>query len=235
MKISRSLAVALFAFIVFISTITTTRGDGESPNDVITRADLDAALVNEESTHIHMIDTAMKSVVLLTGYRGINDTLIGSGFFVTPTTVITNAHVVNNVKGVRARTKTGTVCNATPRVVDKKRDLAFLSIDCTSETYLTPTYSAKVGQDVYAIGHPDGLEFTVSKGIISANQFLVGMKFVQFDAYTNFGSSGGPLINSDGNVVGVVSNKSEGDKWTGLGIPIEAAKIDIEASFLFIK
>ena len=137
----------------------------------------------------------------------------GSGFIIDPTGyVLTNAHVVANMTRIVVTLKDGT--NYTAEVVgrDPHTDIALLKIE--SETPL-PTVqigdsdNIKVGQWVAAVGSPYGLDQSVTAGIISALQRQLPsdryVPFIQTDAAVNPGNSGGPLMDLDGNVIGINS------------------------------
>ena len=97
----------------------------------------------------------------------------------------------------------------------------------TNETTFTPLQTAglselNLGDDVYAIGAPNSLSYTLTKGVISSKERKVGSQsFIQTDAAINTGNSGGPLLNDAGKVIGVNSYKISNSEGIGLAIPIE--------------
>jgi serine protease Do len=107
---------------------------------------------------------------------------------------------------------------------DKNCDLALLSWEKVSESPLVfadPTTISE-GQTVFALGHPLGLDFTVSRGIISNRQRLIGItNFVQTDVSLNPGNSGGPIINENGEVIGVASKMIGGSQGLGFAISLQ--------------
>jgi len=136
----------------------------------------------------------------------------GSGFIVDPNgLVVTNAHVVEGVTSVQVRLHDGRRFTAPVIGRDNRVDLALLRIEGVSGL---PTLSfgdsnrLRVGEFVMALGHPFGLEHTVSFGIVSRKGAPLtvaapGFDFIQTDAAINPGNSGGPLVNMAGEVVGV--------------------------------
>ena len=118
---------------------------------------------------------------------------------------------------------------------DPKTDIAVIKIEADKEK-LTPAVlgdseSLRVGDWIIAIGNPFGLEHTVTSGIVSAKGRFIGQgsydDFIQTDAAINPGNSGGPLVNLDGEVVGINSaifSRSGGNIGIGFAIPINLAK-----------
>ena len=167
----------------------------------------------------------------------------GSGFVVTADGyIVTNYHVIEaayqrNYK-VSVMFYDGTTYDATIVGVEETNDIAVLKIDATG---LTPievgdSESIQVGEEVYAIGNPLGeLAFTMTTGHVSAldrsittSESSTAINMFQFDAAVNSGNSGGPLYDSEGKVIGVVTAKysSTGVEGLSFAIPINDA-IDI--------
>jgi S1-C subfamily serine protease len=146
---------------------------------------------------------------------------IGSGFFVSPDTLLTNAHVVGSETSVTLRLSRGEKKTATVENVWRQVDLAILKTDVVDlEQVVLPIAApadVRVGAEVVAIGSPLGLQNTVTRGIISGMRMYMydritpqGMEVVQTDAAINPGNSGGPLIDRHGRVVGVNTLKLQG-------------------------
>ncbi len=135
----------------------------------------------------------------------------GSGFFVAPTLIITNAHVVGTDSGVTVRTGAGTRRGRVARTV-RDLDLAVVQVDQAAASAATlPLGSVtrvRPGQEVVAVGSALGvLSNTVTRGIVSAVRVVNGITLVQTDAAINPGNSGGPLIDRSGMVVGITTMK----------------------------
>ena len=80
----------------------------------------------------------------------------------------------------------------------------------------------EVGQDVYVIGAPKDMSYTMTKGIVSAlDRSLVGNKYIQIDASINSGNSGGPLLDEGGNVIGVITLKKSDAEGIGFAVRVE--------------
>ncbi|WP_017711333.1 S1C family serine protease [Prochlorothrix hollandica] len=107
---------------------------------------------------------------------------------------------------------------------DETCDLAILydkSLIDPPLTFADPATIAE-GQTVYALGHPLGLDFTLSRGIISNRQRVrSGVSLLQTDVSLNPGNSGGPLVNDQGEVIGVASQTLEGGQGLGFGIALQ--------------
>ncbi|MGX9352196.1 trypsin-like peptidase domain-containing protein [Shimia sp. W99] len=161
----------------------------------------------------------------------LEERLLGSGFrFLRPGLAVTNAHVVGNESTVLIVDVHGAREVATVVARDPVRDIAILSVS-ESGTFLrpTPVGTTELGQVVYAIGAPYGVEFSLSRGIISALERQieanVPMRMIQHDAAVNPGSSGGPLMDMSGRLVGMNSQIADGFRnFIGIAyaIPTEA-------------
>lgn len=149
---------------------------------------------------------------------------LGSGFAIGENCIITNAHVISDKQNTQIATYTGEKYKAFVVAMDTTIDIAVLA---TNETTFTPLQTAglselNLGDDVYAIGAPNSLSYTLTKGVISSKERKVGSQsFIQTDAAINTGNSGGPLLNDAGKVIGVNSYKISNSEGIGLAIPIE--------------
>ena len=158
----------------------------------------------------------------------------GSGFIVSEDGfVITNAHVVNNAKTIRVSLSDQREFTATLIGSDKRSDIAVVKIDATGLPVATlgDSDDVRVGEWVLAIGSPFGFEHTATQGIVSAVARNLPdetyVPFIQSDAAVNPGNSGGPLFNTDGEVIGVNSqiySRSGGYQGLSFSIPINVAK-----------
>lgn len=142
----------------------------------------------------------------------------GSGVFVDRTgTVLTAAHVVVGARDVEVRWN-GKRLLGTVTGIDVVTDLARVSLANTETPCLGLAPSAPaIGSPVFAVGNPGGqLDNSVSSGIVSGLRKMDGHDFVQTDAPVSPGSSGGPLLDAGGGIVGVVSRKVIGAGMEGL-------------------
>ncbi len=157
----------------------------------------------------------------------------GSGFIISPDgRILTNAHVVDGADEIIVKLADNTEKKARVLGVDKASDVALLKIDATGLPAVTLGDSSRleVGDWVLAIGSPFGLEHTATQGIVSAlgRSLPDGnyVPFIQTDVAVNPGNSGGPLLNTRGEVVGINSqiySRSGGYMGLSFAIPINTA------------
>jgi serine protease Do len=163
---------------------------------------------------------------------------LGTGFIIDPKgLVITNEHVVKNADKIKVKMagQDGKEYTATVKGRDPQTDIALLQIDA-KETFPSLTLGdsdkIRVGDWVVAIGNPFGLGHTVTQGIISAKGRIIGAgrydNFLQTDAAINPGNSGGPLLNLEGEVVGINTAIVATGQGIGFAIPANMVKNIIE-------
>lgn len=161
---------------------------------------------------------------------------VGSGFIISGDGyILTNNHVVADSNGIFVTLSNGKEYPAKIIGTDERTDVALIKIEAKDLKPLTIGDSNKLkkGQWVLAIGSPFGLESTVTSGIVSAINRDTGdyLPFIQTDVAVNPGNSGGPLINLNGEVVGVNSqiiSRSGGFMGISLAIPIDEAMQVVE-------
>ena len=152
----------------------------------------------------------------------------GSGFFIDGAGhVLTNEHVVGGAGRVKVILESGQEVEGTVIATDPRRDVALVKTTPSGRSGL-PVREARpaIGDEVYAVGSPmfEELSGTVSKGIVSALRSFDSLEYIQSDVATVGGSSGGPLLDDRGNVIGVtVSGFTEGEAPTGLNLFIPIA------------
>jgi serine protease Do len=138
--------------------------------------------------------------------------------------IVTNEHVVRDNKRVVIEGKSLPRQTAEVIYLDEKYDIAFLCIPDDSNVTATLNMLDKeidLGEVVFALGHPFGLKFSTTKGIVSSLEYsLDGIKFIQHDAALNPGNSGGPLLTSDGLLVGVNTFIHKDGQNIGIALPI---------------
>lgn len=193
----------------------------------------DNIFTSEAYTAKNAYDKAKESVVGIVAYNDKECTEIasqGTGIIISENGyIITNSHVIDDS---RTRYKVEVIIDdaeydAQVTGFDSRTDIAVLKID---ETGLTPAEFAdsdelQVGQSVVAIGNPGGVSFSnsITQGIVSALDRDVdhgSATYIQTDAAINPGNSGGPLLNMDGQVVGITTVKIVNTSYEGMGFAI---------------
>jgi S1-C subfamily serine protease len=179
------------------------------------------AVDQEEATTINVYDRASKAVVSIRNYGGS-----GAGAIVDPRgLIITNNHVVRGARRVQVQTADGRTYPGDVLALDRRNDLALVQIQPRSPLpgLKLSSRPARVGQRVFAIGNPFGLDRTLTVGILSR---IAPNGDLQTDAALNPGNSGGPLLNSDGEIIGI--NKailSPGGGNIGIGFATATAPV----------
>ncbi|KTF86578.1 hypothetical protein cypCar_00004553 [Cyprinus carpio] len=152
----------------------------------------------------------------------------GSGFIISSDgLIVTNAHVVANKRGVRVKLTNGETYNATVQDVDQAADIATIKINAKSS-------DVRQGEFVVAMGSPFSLKNTITSGIVSSAQrgsrelglSNSNIDYIQTDATIDFGNSGGPLINLDGEVIGI--NTMKVTAGISFAIPSDRVRIFLE-------
>jgi S1-C subfamily serine protease len=185
-----------------------------------------AAVASAEDASIALLDTLSQGIAAVvdkigpavvrveTPQRGRSSGGLGSGVIISPDgLILTNSHVVNGHRDVRLTDSEGRVMDARLLGEDRDTDLALLRATAARQLPSAALGDSKLlrrGQLVIAIGNPLGFEFTVTSGVISAlgrslrasNGRLIE-DVVQTDAALNPGNSGGPLVSTRGEVVGI--------------------------------
>ena len=179
----------------------------------------------DENPATRVFENTWRSVVVV--HNGNSQ---GSGVIVRPNLVATNCHVVDSRarivvhKSAARRADTGTDFSAEILRADKKKDFCLLKVQnlwgvvATVRKYDT----LKIGEKVYALGAPQGLDLSLSEGVISQLRKSRGARFIQTDAAISPGSSGGGLFDRDGNLIGILTSKITGQNTEGLGFAIPA-------------
>ncbi|MFO7730538.1 MAG: trypsin-like peptidase domain-containing protein [Spirochaetia bacterium] len=167
---------------------------------------------------------------------GLPDRVIGSGFYVDRRGyIITNYHVIRSqvdpkyegYSRLYIRPSKNPEDKIPAKVVgyDSAFDIALLKVEMSPETVLSfsPVKQQAAGDRIYAIGSPGGLENTVTSGIVSATdrRFLQMGNVVQVDVPINQGNSGGPLLDGNGNLIGVVFAGIEQFEGINFAIPVQ--------------
>lgn len=168
------------------------------------------------------------------GAHGSDD--LGSGVIIdTHGDILTALHVVNGASRIEVMFYDGTTSTATIKASDPSEDIAVLTSAHLPRVIAPAVLGSgpEVGDEVFAVGNPLGLDGSLTAGVVSGldrtftladGRTLTGM--IQFDAAVNPGSSGGPLLNTQGQVIGIVTglaNPAGTDNFAGIGFAVPIA------------
>ena len=156
----------------------------------------------------------------------------GSGFVVSEDgLVVTNLHVIGQARPIRVTLEDGSEHAVTAvHASDRKLDLAVLKIDADGleSLPLGDGEDLDQGEDVIALGNPRGLAFSVVRGVVSAFREIDGNRMIQLAIPIEQGNSGGPLLDREGKVQGVMTMKSTVTRNLGFAMPVAALKVLME-------
>jgi S1-C subfamily serine protease len=184
------------------------------------------AVAQTSSVTPEVIERASKAVVLFKGTSEAG-TILGSGFIISPDgKIATNLHVIRNMKAGAIQLPSGETYDSFSVVAfDDRKDMAIVQVagfDLPTVA-LGNSNEIRVGEPVVAIGSPQGLQGTVTAGVVSSvrdDPAAGGFKVIQTDAAANPGNSGGPLITAKGEVIGMVTSKLRASEGLNFAVPI---------------
>jgi S1-C subfamily serine protease len=252
MKLARPILIGTLVAIAFL--VYTTHRFGAQPGQwvnrtppEITQAAEPPPVDSEEQNNIAIYKRVSPSVVNITStavafdffYGAVPQEGQGSGFIIDKDGhILTNYHVVANARQIEVTLSDKKKYKAQTIGLDPSHDLAVIKIDAPNlhPVTLGDSSQLQVGQKVYAIGNPFGLNGTMTRGIVSSIRSIrepgdEGGAFIdeaiQTDAAINPGNSGGPLLNSRGDVIGIntmIASSVGQSAGIGFAIPVNAAK-----------
>lgn len=241
-------AAIVGGFVYFTTRPNSPLRRGESPGPLWTGPSVtqSASLGSDELNNIEIYKMASPSVAYITstvyrqtffyGLQAAKD--LGSGFIINANgEILTNFHVISGSQQVEVTLPDQTKYKAAILVRDRVNDLALIKIEPKkrlTSLNLGDSDRLQVGQKVLAIGNPFGFDGTLTTGVVSSlgrtieaenNHRMEGM--IQTDASINSGNSGGPLLDSKGNVIGIntaIYGPNGGSVGIGFALPINRAK-----------
>ena len=191
--------------------------------DEVTNKNIASPSLNNTATINKFLNN---SVVVING-----KTSLGAGFFVMNKFVVTNDHVVEGASMVEIETKDGRKTTGLVIFSDAGLDLALIATTFEGQAIELQQENPTIGEDVFALGHPGGLKFSASRGIISAIRNIKTLngkglmaRYIQSDVAINPGNSGGPLI-VNGKVVGINTFRRAEPGSVGLGFALSSVEI----------
>ncbi len=234
----------------YVNAVATTASENRgTPARRVEPATIDFASTPDEERTIRLFEESSPSVCFITTKAirrsfwsyGEVESGSGSGFIWDQDGhVITNFHVINgaNTSSISITLSNGQTYDASVVGFEKEKDIAVLKIDApASELHpirVGSSQNIRVGQSVYAIGNPFGLDQTLTTGVVSAldreirSQAGVPIKgAIQTDAAINPGNSGGPLLDSQGELIGVntsIYSPSGASAGIGFSIPVDVVR-----------
>ena len=239
-KIIYTTSIIISFFIGIIGTVLVIKYTPTNEKIINTQTDKTVS-ITEENTIKESINKIYDAVVLVETYKNNTGISTGTGFVYkkdeTNGYIITNHHVINGGNKFTVTLTNGNEVEAKLLGSDEYSDIAILSIPQDAVIQIATLGESKkseIGDTVFAVGSPLGKEYmgTVTKGILSGKErtitvesttFSQMIEVLQTDAAINPGNSGGPLVNINGEVIGVTSMKLVQNEVEGMGfaIPIE--------------
>lgn len=218
-------AMAVSAIALFVSTVLVSSGAGNEKQGTFSR----------RNPVVIAVQKTRNSIVSIRVPRAGTRDMVGTGVIVDERGfVVTNRHVIGNARSMKVQLCDGTSLEAEVHVHETALDLAILKLQSSKKLPalpLGPVSDLMIGESVIAIGHPFGYNNTVSTGIISAlgreitmptGDVLTGL--IQTDASINPGNSGGPLLNINGELIGINVALREGAQGIAFAINADTVK-----------
>lgn len=235
--------------VVFLATVLGTLYFTGGKQDVVqTTGSRSNVTITETNTINSAVDKIYDAVIYVESYKYNQVVSSGSGFVYKKDSkygyIMTNHHVVDGATEIKVSTMSGDLVEATLLGSDSYADLAVLRIDADKVIDVATvgdSTKSKIGDTVFTVGTPIDSQYmgTVTKGIlsnqartitVSSNKGNYMMEVLQTDASINPGNSGGPLVNVNGEVIGITSMKLVTNEIEGMGfaIPIEVAMAQVD-------
>ena len=165
----------------------------------------------------------------------MRDAVTGSGFYIADGYLLTNHHVVGTTHYLKVKLASGRIVVGEVVRDDARRDVALIKTESVNEVKPLHVSMAEppVGEDVFAIGSPLGLELagTFTRGVLSGQREFNGLEFLQSDVAVNHGNSGGPLLDASSTVIGMTVSGIEKAAGLSFFIPIREAANSLQLVF----
>jgi S1-C subfamily serine protease len=175
---------------------------------------------SRQPSAVTIYQTAAPSVVAITVENGL-----GSGFIVSADgMIVTNFHVISQTRTATVQLAEGDSYDDVQVLdVDKRKDIGVIKIKAVDLPFLKlgSSTNLEVGEVVYSLGTPNGYQTTLSQGLISGVRVRTGFDVFQFTAPISGGSSGGPLLNARGEVIGITTESAPDGQNLNFAVPID--------------
>lgn len=160
----------------------------------------DSRTAKEALDPVKLYETCAPSVVQIN-----TNTSFGTGFFISEGVIATNYHVIEGATEIKIALNTGKTYNVNSILgYDEDLDIAILSVDAKVKPLVLSSFTPKIGSTVYTIGSSLGLTGTFTNGLVTTNSRIIeDVDYIQTNAAISPGNSGGPLLNTYGEVVGI--------------------------------
>lgn len=190
------------------------------------------SIAADEPSIEKLVASARDSVVVISQFgRDGKEEGVGAGFAISSNLVATALHVIGESRRVSVRLASGKEMEANEiHAWDRKLDLAIIRVDAANLRSLALGDSDELeqGASVIAIGNPLGLEHSVVQGVVSAKRAFEALEMIQLAIPIEPGNSGGPLLDTQGGVQGILTMKSALSRNLGFAVPVNALKKLIE-------
>ncbi len=240
--------IKILGILFLLSSVMTSAQEGHAPpNKRKFPSNLPAAEANLAELYQKVIGSVVTIYTTSNSFteKGpVQNQGLGSGVLISSDChILTAAHVVDGSSKIKVKTQDGKLRLATVLFSEKSADIALLKLDVPdsglSHATLGDSDFMAVGQNVYAVGSPYGMENSFSSGIVSAFRNFntlydgtVNIEFIQTDAAINSGNSGGPLFNSNAKIVGIASSiLTVSGGFQGIGMAVTSNTVKSLLSF----
>jgi S1-C subfamily serine protease/regulator of sirC expression with transglutaminase-like and TPR domain len=204
---------------------------GEEPGPAIAeRATPSASLMSTELLNVERLTQLVRRSVVVVSFTGRDNKTVGlgSGFVISKDGLIaTNLHVIGEARPIFVQTADGKRHPVTEiHATDRAMDLAIIKIAAKDlpPLPLGDSSALKQGEDIVALGNPEGLTFSVVKGVVSGRREIDGKPMIQLAIPIEQGNSGGPLLDRFGRVHGILTMKSLVTRNLGFAVEINSLK-----------
>jgi len=212
------LAVAIAGSIIVISDSPGTAADAKPPDQVPARQRV--VLTPQEIAKRALAST----LLVVSGDRNGNRLALGSGFVIAPDLIVTNSHVLTQGRiGLVRALGSDQFLSVTVVSRDVRDDLLLLHVaNLKMKPLFLDSDDPAIGDTIFAMGNPEGMEGTFSEGLVSALRNVGGARVIQITAPISHGSSGGPVLNTFGEVVGISTSMLVSGQNINFAVPASA-------------
>lgn len=195
---------------------------------VIVLATGSASLAADESSAMALYARTVDAICTIRTRSPAKPETVGSGFVVSADGLVASSlHVVEGAEAIRVKCGKGKFADASLASFDREADLVVLRTTPTGSRPLRISDNSgdpPVGQGIYVIGNPEGLESTMSSGLVSGMRQIGGVRLIQISAPVSHGSSGGPVMLEGGEVIGVTLSQLASGQNLNFAVPARQLK-----------